>query len=79
MLNALKKIPSLNLGGMFMLPQKHKSGTRVKYNSGFFITTNIYPDFGSDLDNQAIARRLEVFNTKSLKKDLDKSVMGKIF
>jgi len=40
----------------------------VKYNSGVFITTNVYPDFGHDHDNDAIRKRLEVFQTKSLNK-----------
>ena len=63
---------------MFMLSQKHKSATRVKYNSGFFITTNVYPDFGNEADNEAIRRRLEVFETKRLPK-VDKKVMGKSY
>ena len=61
-----------------MLSQKHKSATRVKYNSGFFITTNVYPDFGNEADNEAIRRRLEVFETKRLPK-VDKKVMGKSY
>ena len=28
------------LGGMILIPQKHKGGLRVKYNSGFYIATN---------------------------------------
>ena len=54
-----------------MLPQKHKGATKFKYNSGFFITTNILPDFGQNLDGDAVYKRLEVFETKALeKKDL---------
>lgn len=56
----------LNLGGMMFIPQKHKEGLRVKYNSGFFIATNVYPDFGKQEDCDAIRKRLEVFQTKSL-------------
>ncbi|XP_066930600.1 uncharacterized protein [Clytia hemisphaerica] len=55
-------------GGMNFLPQKHKSGLRVNYNSGFFITTNVYPDFGNERDCDAIRKRLEVFQTTSLKR-----------
>ena len=59
-----------------MLPQKHKEAVRVKYNSGFFITTNVYPDFGNEVDCQAIRKRLCTFETKTLPK-LDKTVTGK--
>jgi len=58
------------------LPQKHKEASRVKYNSGVFITTNVYPDFGHAHDNEAIRRRLDVFQTKSLRKT-DGSVNSK--
>ena len=61
---------------MNFLPQKHKSGLRVNYNSGFFITTNVYPDFGNERDNEAIKKRLEVFQTSSLKRK-DPTVAGK--
>ena len=50
------------------IPQKHREAFRVKYNSGVFITTNVYPDFGHQHDNDAIRKRLEVFQTKSLNK-----------
>jgi len=53
------------LGGLIFIPQKHREATRVKYNS---ITTNVYPDFGHQHDNDAIRKRLEVFQTKSLNK-----------
>ena len=59
-----------------MLPQKHKEATKVQYNSGFFITTNILPDFGQNLDGEAVYRRLEVFETKTLK-NKDLSVTGR--
>ncbi|XP_066929136.1 uncharacterized protein [Clytia hemisphaerica] len=62
-------------GGMNFLPQKHKEGLRVNYNSGFFITTNVYPDFGNEIDNEAIRKRLDVFQTSSLKRK-DPSVEG---
>ena len=64
------------LGGLVFLPQKHKEASRVRYNSGIFITTNVYPDFGHDHDNQAIRRRLDVFNTSALQRK-DGSVSGK--
>ncbi|XP_066925534.1 uncharacterized protein [Clytia hemisphaerica] len=60
-------------GGLLFLPQKHKQGNRIRYNSGFFLTTNEMPDFVNDIDNQAIATRLEVFNCDSLPKK-DKKV-----
>jgi len=55
---------------------KHKTGAKVKYNSGFFITTNVYPDFGNERDCEAIRKRLSIFNTTSLKKK-DSGVSGK--
>ncbi|XP_057301088.1 uncharacterized protein LOC130635686 [Hydractinia symbiolongicarpus] len=54
-------------GGLVMIPQKHKEPARFQYNSGFFITTNIMPDFGNGVDGEAILRRLEVFETKTLR------------
>uniref|UniRef100_A0A7M5X1I1 SF3 helicase domain-containing protein n=1 Tax=Clytia hemisphaerica TaxID=252671 RepID=A0A7M5X1I1_9CNID len=62
-------------GGMNFVPQKHKNGLRINYNSGFFITTNEYPDFGNQTDCDAIRKRLEVFQTSSLKRR-DTSVSG---
>ncbi|XP_066931772.1 uncharacterized protein [Clytia hemisphaerica] len=62
-------------GGMNFVPQKHKNGWRINYNSGFFITTNEYPDFGNQTDCDAIRKRLEVFQTSSLKRR-DTSVSG---
>lgn len=62
-------------GGLVFLPQKHKEASRVKYNSGVFITTNVYPDFGHPHDNEAIRKRLEVFQTVSLRVK-DGSVSG---
>lgn len=50
------------------IPQKHKSANRVKYNSGFFLTCNEYPDFGTERDCQAIRTRLDIFNSTSLPK-----------
>ena len=51
-----------------MVPQKHREASKFIYNSGFYITTNMYPDFGEGLDGQAI---------KSLKHK-DTSVTGKL-
>lgn len=59
-----------------MLPQKHKEATKFKYNSGFFITTNVYPDFGPGDDAEAIKKRLSIFTTKALKRK-NASVTGK--
>ena len=64
-------------GGMLMVPQKHRGASKFIYNSGFYITTNVYPDFGEGLDVQAITKRVKVFETKSLK-DKDTSVTGKL-
>ena len=62
---------------MIFIPQKHKGGLRVKYNSGFYIATNVYPDFGTEIDCVAIRKRLEVFRTKSLRQK-DNTVAGKL-
>ena len=64
-------------GGILMVPQKHREASKFIYNSGFYITTNVCPDFGEGLDGQAIKKRLKVFETKSLKHK-DNSVTGKI-
>jgi len=64
------------LGGLVFIPQKHKDGVRVKFNSGFFITTNVYPDFGNETDCVAIRRRLDVFQTNSLPRK-DSSISGR--
>ena len=50
-------------GGILMVPQKHREASKFIYNSGFYITTNVYPDFGEGLDGQAIKKHLKVFNT----------------
>ena len=42
-----------SLGGLLMVPQKYKEASNFKYNSGFFITTNVYPDFGDGRDGDA--------------------------
>lgn len=49
-----------------MLSQKHSSARKVNYKSGFFITTNVLPNFGIERDQEAIYRRLSVFSTKAL-------------
>ena len=58
-----------------MLSQKHSHTSKVNYKSGFFITTNILPDFGHAVDQEAVYRRLKVFTTKPLRKK-DTSVTG---
>ena len=55
-------------GGLLMVPQKHKDSSRFIYQSGFFITTNVFPDFGDPTDCEAIKKRLAIFHTKTLKK-----------
>ena len=60
-----------------MVPQKLRGASKFIYNSGFYLTTNVYPDFGEGLDGQAIKKRLKVFETKSLKHN-DTSVTGKL-
>ena len=60
-----------------MVPQKHKEASKFKYNSGFFITTNIYPDFGDERDAEAVRKRLCIFNTKALPRK-DNTVTGKL-
>ena len=49
-----------------MIPQKHRDASKFKYKSGFFITTNVYPDFGDERDAEAIRQRLAIFETKRL-------------
>ena len=44
-----------------MVPQKHREASKFIGNSGFFITTNEYPDFGEGRDGEAIKRRLKIF------------------
>jgi len=65
------------LGGLIVVPQKHKESVTSHYNSGFFITTNNYPDFGGGRDGEAIKRRLCVFQTKALRKK-DANVSGEL-
>ena len=60
-----------------MVPQKQREVSKFIYNSGFYITTNVYPDFSEGLDGQAIKKLLKVFETKSLKHK-DTSVAGKL-
>ena len=64
-------------GGVWMVLQKHREATKFIYNSGFYITNNVYPDFGEGLYSQAIKKRLKVLETKSLKHK-DTSVTGKL-
>ena len=60
-----------------MVPQKHREASKFMYNSAFYITTNVYPNFGDGLGGQAIKKRLKVFEKKSLKHK-DTSVTGKL-
>ena len=46
-------------GGILMVPQKHIEASKFIYNSGFYITTNVYPDFGEGLDSQAVKKSLK--------------------
>jgi len=56
------------LGGLISVQKKHSDAASTHYNSGFFITTNVYPDFGSGgRDAEAIKKRLSVFETTALK------------
>ena len=66
----------LLVGGLQMNPVKHQSANRFVYNSGFFLATNVYPDFGENVDAEAIKCRLEVFHAKTLPRK-DGSVSGK--
>ena len=56
------------LGGLIMVPVKHSNTKKFLYNSGFFITTNMYPDFGDGTYEEAIRKRLKVFHTIILPK-----------
>ena len=60
-----------------MVPQKHREASKFIYNSAFYITTNVYLNFGEGLDGQAIRKHLKVFETKSLKHK-DTSVTSKL-
>ena len=64
-------------GGILIVPQKHRATSKFIYNSGFYLATNVYPDFGEELDGQAIKKHLKVFETKLLKHK-DTSVTGKL-
>ena len=46
--------------GWLIVPQKHCKARKFIYNSGFFITTNEYPDFGEGRDGEVIKRRLKI-------------------
>jgi len=48
------------------VPNKHKEPAKFVYSSGFFITANEYPDFGSGVDGLAIQERLAVFRTRKM-------------
>ena len=58
-----------------MVHQKHREASKFIYNSGFFITTNEYPDFAEGRDGEATKTRLKVFQTKVLKRK-NNSVTG---
>ena len=52
-------------GGLLMV----HGASKFIYNSfTFFIRTNEYPDFGEERDEEAIKRRLKIFETKALKR-----------
>ena len=59
-----------------MVSQKHREASKLIYNSGFYMTTNVNLNFGEGLAGQAIKKRLKVFETKLLKHK-DTSVTGK--
>ena len=54
-------------GETLMVPQKHSEASKFIFNSDFYITANVYPDFCEGLDGHAIKKCLKVFETKSLK------------
>ena len=64
-------------GGILMVPQKHREASKFICNSSFYITNNVYPNFGERFDGQAIKKRLKVFETNSLKHKYT-SVTGKL-
>ena len=63
-------------GRILIVSQKHREDSQFINNSGFYLTTNVCPDFGKGLDGQAIKKHLKGFQTKSLKHK-DTSVTGK--
>jgi len=64
-------------GGLISVQKKHANTATTHYNSGFFITTNIYPDFGGGRDAEAIRKRLSVFETSPLPSK-DPGISGKL-
>ena len=50
-----------------MIPQKHREASNFIYNSGFYMSTNVYPNVGKWLGVQAIKKHLKVFERKLLK------------
>ena len=63
-------------GGSFHVARKHSEPAKINYRSGFFITTNVMPNFGHESDQNAILKRLHVFKTATLPRK-DSSVTGK--
>jgi len=55
-------------GGRISVQRKHAEIQSSHFNSCFFITTNVYPDFGDGRDAEAIRKRLSVFETVALQK-----------
>ena len=44
---------------IFMVSQKHREASKFIYNAGFYITTNVYSDFGEVWDGRAIKKRVK--------------------
>ena len=64
-------------GGILIVPREHRQASQFINNSGFYLTTNVCPDFGKGLDGEAIKKGLKVFETK-LSKHKDISATGKL-
>ena len=43
-------------GGILMVPQKHGEASKFIYNFGFYLTANVYHDFGKEMDGQEIKK-----------------------
>ena len=47
-------IMCISLSGEILISQKHRKASKVIYNFGFYIITNVYSNFVEELDGQAI-------------------------
>lgn len=53
--------------GILMISQIHREAPNFIYNSGFYMSINVYPNVGKGLGIQVIKKHLKVFERKLLK------------